>query len=102
MTLEAVILDPTLGRRVVEYVCNRFNVTEEEIKSKDRYRRLCHPRHIAAYLMRERGMELEEIGHELKRDHTTVIAAVKKIRKALAKSERLAAELDEMKRAIDS
>ena len=60
-------------------VCRAFEVTPEEIKSKTRERRVAVPRHVAMYIMRQKGMRVAEVGHIFNRSHCTVIHANKNV-----------------------
>jgi len=67
--------------KVLEVVANAFNLSEEELLSRNRSRRIALPRQIAMYLLREFANEsLPQIGKVLGgRDHTTVLYGCEKI-----------------------
>jgi chromosomal replication initiator protein len=72
----------TVGLRDVErVVCQRFQITTEAIRSDCRARALAYPRMVAMYLARKHiGTAYSEIGRYFGgRNHSTVIAAEKKI-----------------------
>lgn len=67
--------------RIINVVCERYNLSNSDIISKKKPREISYPRQIAMYLCRKMTEEpLENIGTYFGgRDHTTVIHAIKKI-----------------------
>ena len=81
-----------IGVRDVErVVCNLFQVKAEAIRSESRAYALAYPRMIAMFLCRKHtGAAYSEIGrHFGGRNHTTVIAAEKKVKKWLKSEKRI-------------
>lgn len=69
------ILTPTI---ISEFVCKQFNVSMSELQSRSRKRILTFPRQVAMFLCRKHTQEsLAQIGKEFKRDHSTVLHAIK-------------------------
>jgi chromosomal replication initiator protein len=68
-------------RDVEQAVCQRFNISPDALKSESRTRALAHPRMLAMYVARKHtGAAYSEIGKYFGgRDHSTVIAAEKKV-----------------------
>lgn len=66
---------------IINKVSEKFGVTVEDLKSKNRQSRIIQPRFIGMYLARElAGMTTTDIGKEFgDRDHSTVINACNKI-----------------------
>ncbi len=66
---------------VLDIVAKSFNLTNSELVSRDRSKKIALPRQIAMYLMREFGeISLPQIGKSLGgRDHTTVLYACDKV-----------------------
>jgi len=66
---------------VIDIVCDYYNITEADIKGRNRAREVSYPRQIAMYIMREvTDYSLPKIGSLFGgRDHTTVIHACDKI-----------------------
>ncbi|MEM5516126.1 DnaA/Hda family protein [Henriciella sp. AS95] len=62
-----------------------FDISKPEIESAKKARQVCHPRQIAMYLCREMtDKSLPQIARAFaKKDHTTVLHAWRKIRKAM-------------------
>lgn len=61
---------------VIEAVCENYNVSINQIKSKNRHRRIVEARHVISWvLVKKIGMTLAEVGKKYLggRDHTTVI-----------------------------
>jgi chromosomal replication initiator protein len=82
----------SIGMRDVERViCNLFQVKAEAIKSESRAQALAYPRMIAMYLCRKHiGAAYSEIGRYFGgRNHTTVIAAERKVIKWLKSEKRI-------------
>lgn len=68
-------------QNIINAVCNYFEITPEEMKSKTRKRKIAHPRHIAMYLCRNLTEEsFANIGKEFgNMDHTSIIHGCDKI-----------------------
>ena len=66
---------------IVDIVADHYNLTPQEIYSKNRSNKIAYPRQIAMYLCRNHlQMSLSDIGKAIGgRDHTTVIYACEKI-----------------------
>jgi chromosomal replication initiator protein len=82
----------SIGVRDVErVVCNLFQIKADAIKSESRAQALAYPRMIAMFLCRKHlGAAYSEIGRYFGgRNHTTVIAAEKKVNKWLKSEKRL-------------
>lgn len=66
------------SQAVSELVCAQFKVSIDELRSRSRKRSIAFPRQVAMYLCRKHTEEtLSEIGKNFKRDHSTVMHAVK-------------------------
>ncbi len=66
---------------IINKVSEKFDVSQEDLKSKSRHSRIIQPRFIGMYLARDlAGMTTTDIGKEFgDRDHSTVINACNKI-----------------------
>jgi chromosomal replication initiator protein len=83
----------SLGLRDVErVVCNLFQVKAEALRSDSRTQALAYPRMIAMFMSRRHvGAAYSEIGrHYGGRNHTTVMAAERKVEKWLRSEKRIA------------
>ena len=67
--------------RILEIVADTFSITQEELLSRNRSRKIALPRQIAMYLLRDMvNASFPQIGKTMGgRDHTTVIYACDKI-----------------------
>ena len=67
--------------QVMDIVARAFNISNEELLSRNRSKKIALPRQVAMYLMREMGhFSLPQIGQTLGgRDHTTVLYACEKV-----------------------
>lgn len=66
-----------------EVICNYFDVTEKELDSPKRTKKIAYPRQVAMYLIREyTDLSLPKIGEIFgNRDHSTVVHACDKLTK---------------------
>ena len=67
--------------QIVDIVAKAYNLTNEELLSRNRSKNIALPRQVAMYLLREVGnASLPQIGEQLGgRDHTTVMYACEKV-----------------------
>lgn len=66
------------GLRIIHAVCQRFGVTEQLLKSKNRTQRAVWPRWLCCLLIRELDrLSTPEIGRLLKMDHSGVLYAIR-------------------------
>lgn len=81
---------PTVGRIVGE-VCRHYRLSQSELVSSSRAKRIAGPRQVAMYLCRQHTEEsLGVIGRELGgRDHSTVVHALSAVETRLAKDAEL-------------
>ena len=71
-------------KEIQEAMCAKYNISREELLSSSRKSKYILPRHMAMYLCRKEGYSFPAIAFYFKRkDHTTVMYAVKKIEKLL-------------------
>lgn len=87
---------------VIDTVCSFFNLRPLHIKQQNRAGHISHARHISMYILRERlGLNLEAIARVLKRkDHTTVIHGVNKIKNEVIHEERTREEVARICQAL--
>jgi len=88
---------------ILKFVSRHYNVSRTDILSARRTRTIVRPRQIAMYLAKTMTpRSLPEIGRRFGgRDHTTVLHAVRKIEAERASDEKLAEELDVIRRMIE-
>lgn len=66
---------------LVEVTAREFHITAAEIRSTRRHNKATLPRQVVMALACESLlMSLPQVGHQLERDHTTVLHAVRKVR----------------------
>lgn len=82
---------------IIDEVEKYYHLPKGSLVTKKRSNDIAYPRHIAMYIAREVLDEsYPKIGEEFHRDHTTVMTAVKKIRKSLSGDEELKAIIKEL------
>lgn len=90
--------------RIIDVVCERYNIRSDDIRSKKKPKEIAYPRQIAMYLSRKLTEEpLSNIGSYFGgRDHTTVIHACNKIAEDLKgnQGDELRRSLEDMERRI--
>lgn len=68
------------SRTISELVSSQFKVSLDDLRSRSRKRTIAFPRQVAMYLCRKHTEEtLADIGRVFKRDHSTVMHAIKTI-----------------------
>ncbi len=88
---------------ILKFVSRHYNISRTDILSARRTRTIVRPRQIAMYLAKTMTpRSLPEIGRRFGgRDHTTVLHAVRKIEAERAIDQKLAEELDVIRRMIE-
>ncbi len=81
---------------IIDTVCEQYGTRKEDIASKKRNAEIVLPRQVIMYLCREHtDASLEEIGRILgKKDHTTVMSGINKIKNMISYDEDLNKNLD--------
>ena len=81
---------------IIDTVCEQYGTKKDDIISKKRNSEIVLPRQIIMYLCREHtDASLEEIGKILgKKDHTTVMSGINKIRQKLSLDDELNKNID--------
>lgn len=91
--------------RIIDIVCERYDIRPEDIRSKKKPKEIVYPRQIAMYLSRKMTEEsLSAIGSYFGgRDHTTIIHACNKIADDLKGpgGEELRRSIEDMERRIN-
>ena len=87
------VITPSL---IIDTVCEQYGTKKEDIVSKKRNAEIVLPRQIIMYLCREHtDASLEEIGRILgKKDHTTVMSGISKIKSMISYDDELNRNLD--------
>lgn len=100
--LKDMISDPSsiqvTAGMIVARVSNYFGVPLADLKSPTRTRTLTLPRHVAMYLCRElTDLSLPKIAEEFnRRDHTTVMNAVRKVEALMAEKQTIFTQVSEL------
>ncbi len=83
---------------VLKTICSFYNIKLSQLKSDSRISNFVFPRQVAMYILREYlKMKQEEIAYVLKRkDHTTIIHGVEKVRQLLLKNPLIKEEIDKI------
>lgn len=86
-------------RQILQMVASQYQVTTENLLSKDRSHDVALPRQVAMYLMREEaGLSLPQIGLTIGgRDHTTVMYACEKIAEQIETDDQLRKEVVQLR-----
>ena len=81
---------------IIDTVCEQYVVKKEDIFSRKRNSEIVLPRQVIMYLCREHtDASLEEIGRMLgKKDHTTVMSGINKIKKQIVFDDELNKNID--------
>jgi len=80
--------------RIQEHVARFFGLPPEALASRSRQKKVLYPRQIGMYLSRKHTHEsLEAIGALYRRDHSSVVYAIRSLEKKIAQTPRLAREV---------
>lgn len=86
---------------IIAKVSERFGVSVEEFKSKNKQKRIAEARQVCMYLIREMtDLSLPKIGEIFNRDHTTVLHGWRTISNAMAEDGEMRSLLAEMQREL--
>jgi chromosomal replication initiator protein len=86
---------------IISKVSERFGVSVEELKSKNKQKRIAEARQVCMYLIREMtDLSLPKIGEIFFRDHTTILHGWRTISNAMAEDAGMRTLLAEMQREL--
>lgn len=75
VTLESEV---ALEQFIIKRACELFDVTKDELTSKESNRKIATARHFCGALIKQNtGMTLKQVGHVFNRDHATVLNNIK-------------------------
>jgi chromosomal replication initiator protein len=81
-------------RTIMRHVARYFGVSPEQLASRSRKRTALYPRQVAMYLSRKHTYEsLETIASLYKKDHTSVLYAIRSLEKKMAATARISREV---------
>ena len=80
-TLEGIPA-PVTNQRILDSICFHFQVSEEQIKGKNRAKNIVLARHFYMFFLKDKGVfkTLIQIGKETNKDHATVLYAIAKLK----------------------
>ncbi|MEZ5773159.1 MAG: chromosomal replication initiator protein DnaA [Hyphomicrobiaceae bacterium] len=89
---------------IIRVVSKHYGVSKADIMSQRRHRSVVWPRQVGMYLAKTlTARSLPEIGRRFGgRDHTTVLHAIRKIEGELKNNSRLRAEIEDLKKLLNS
>lgn len=90
--------------KIIKTAARFYGVSKMDLVSSRRTANIVGPRMVAAYLAKTMtARSLPEIGRRIGgRDHTTILHSVRKIEKRIKCDQKLAAEIDEIKRMVSA
>ncbi len=87
--------------KVIQAVCNHYNLRLEDLTSRSREKRIAEPRAVAAFLVREiEHLSLTDLGHKLHRDLSGLSRAASRFEKRLATDEEVIQNVDAIRKHI--
>ncbi len=88
--------------RIIQVVCDYFELRVEEVMGDRRFKELVYPRQLAMYLLRhELSYSYPNIGKALGgKDHTTIMHGVRKIDRELARNNTMQYDLAKLKERL--
>lgn len=89
--------------RIKKLVCREFSVSEQEIVSSSRKKRIVRPRQVAIYLARKyTDQPLKKIGKSFNRYHATAIYSINAVEKAIKLQGEFKEQMNYLYKKIDS
>jgi chromosomal replication initiator protein len=87
--------------QIVDAAAQEFGVRAEELLARNRRPEVARARQVAMYLAHELGRESSaEIGRELRRDHSTVLHAIKRVEAELPHDLGLQSAVDNVRQRL--
>lgn len=88
---------------IIKTTAGHFQIKISDIRSSRKHKVITYPRQIAMYLVRQfTDLSLPEIGQKFGgRDHTTVMYAIKKIKKKMVEDPQTAVAIERIKEILD-
>ncbi len=88
--------------RIIKSVLKQYSFSFDQLRSKNRSKKIAEARHIAIYLMKKMtNRSFRDIGHYLGgRDHSTVLYAYNKMKRSVGDDTLLSNQIQRMKREI--
>lgn len=73
------VVDDADARGVIAEAARQHSITTDLLLSRNKETHVVRARQEAAWMLRQRGLSYPSIGRLLDRDHTTIMAAVRKV-----------------------
>ena len=90
-------------RAILKAVCEHFAVSEKDVLGRKRVATIATPRRVAMYLSRKlTSASYPELGQLFRRDHTTVLAACRRLEDELDRGSELQRRIDVIERRLES
>lgn len=86
--------------RIINAACRHFDLPRHILIGPSKKKKFVYPRHIAMYAARQTRESFPEVGRRFGVDHSTVHHAVQKIAQRLIDDDRIAADCEDLARAI--
>jgi chromosomal replication initiator protein len=87
--------------RLQHLVAEYYDVSRDGLIGNRRKEKLVMARHMAMYLARVTlGLSYPDVGREFRRDHTTVIHAVRKMARYIREDESVRADMEEIRKSM--
>ena len=92
------------SKSIIRSVCDYYNITKQQLISKNRTANIAIPRHIAVYLIRKHlDIPYSKIGEEIgKRDHSTIMNSCFMIEKKIKCDELLKKAIEDIEKIIQN
>ncbi len=88
---------------IIECVCNRYDVSQDDLLSKKRAKNIAYPRQIAMYISRELlDTSLVSIASSFGKDHSTVMHGINKIKADMKKNDDFNFEIQNLIKSIQN
>lgn len=91
----------TTVEEIQRAVCHHFHLKDAELLSKDRHKTTAFARHVAMYLCKQRlSVSFPELGRAFRKDHTTVMSAVRKVESLRDQDPQVRAHIEAIERRL--
>jgi hypothetical protein len=86
--------------KIVRFVAHRYSMTPDELLNNSHRHVYALPRQIVMYLAHRDGRSLNDIAHRIRRDHSTVLHALRKLSARRDRDEEFRQHLDQLEREL--
>jgi chromosomal replication initiator protein len=100
--LQKLSAEAIVPEKIIETICEYYGQEKKDILSKSRRAEYILPRHISMYLLHEiAGLTKSQVGKIFSTNHTTVIAAVKKMKDKMKKDNNFLLIVDNFRKKFE-